>query len=141
MVIHPIATAMPVSFTTAAPSPASAATTPGSFRAALTRSGHAKASSTPPDRPPLGPAPSSSPARAVSSPAGHPARAALEAVERARLRLDSVLAAARRGQTFTAQELLALQADAYRYSQTLDVASKVVEQGVQSVKQAVNTQV
>jgi hypothetical protein len=62
-------------------------------------------------------------------------------VERARLRLDSVLAAARRGQTFTAQELLALQADAYRYSQTLDVASRVVEQGVQSEKQAVNTQV
>jgi hypothetical protein len=62
-------------------------------------------------------------------------------VERARLRLDAVLAAARRGETFTAQELLALQADAYRYSQTLDVASRVIEQGVQSVKQAVNTQV
>ena len=70
-----------------------------------------------------------------------PARATLEGLERARLRLDTVLAAARRGQTFTAPELLALQADAYRYSQTLEVASKVVEQGAQSVKQAVNTQV
>ncbi len=70
-----------------------------------------------------------------------PAHATLEALEHARLRLDTVLAAARRGRTFTASELLALQADAYRYSQTLEVASKVVEQGAQSVKQAVNTQV
>jgi hypothetical protein len=62
-------------------------------------------------------------------------------VDRARERLDAVLAAARRGRTFTAQELLALQADAYRYTQTFEVASKVVEQGAQTVKQAVNTQV
>jgi hypothetical protein len=77
----------------------------------------------------------------ASPPARQMARAALEAVERARQRLDTALAAARRGQTFTAQELLALQADAYRFSQTVEVASKVVEQGAQSVKQAVNTQV
>jgi hypothetical protein len=69
------------------------------------------------------------------------ARAALEAVERARGRLDGTLAAARRGQTFTAQELLALQADAYRYTQTLEIASKAVEGAAQGVKQAVNTQV
>ena len=69
------------------------------------------------------------------------ARTALAAVDRARARLDGVLAAARRGQTFTPQELLALQADAYRYSQTVEIASRVVEQGVQSVKQAVNAQV
>ena len=69
------------------------------------------------------------------------ARAAVADVERARERLDAVLAAARRGRTFTPQELLALQADAYRYSQIVEVASKVVEQGAQSVKQAVNTQV
>jgi hypothetical protein len=69
------------------------------------------------------------------------ARAALEGVERARQRLDEALAGARRGQTFTAHELLALQADAYRFSQAVEVASKVVEQSVQAVKQAVNTQV
>ncbi|GEJ55568.1 hypothetical protein [Anaeromyxobacter diazotrophicus] len=76
-----------------------------------------------------------------AAPAPHPARAALAAVEQARQRLDAVLAAARRGRTFSAHELLALQADAYRYSQTVEVASRVVEQGAQSVKQAVNTQV
>lgn len=69
------------------------------------------------------------------------ARAALEALERAWIRLDVTLEAARNGRTFTAQELLALQADAYRFSQTVEVAAKVVEQGAQAVKQTVNTQV
>ena len=58
---------------------------------------------------------------------------------RAQARLDAVLAAARRGRAFTAGELLALQADAYRLTQTLDVAGKLVEQGVQAAKQAVQT--
>jgi hypothetical protein len=83
-------------------------------------------------------------ARAATAPVAvppEPARVVLEAVEHARQRLDAVLAAARRGQTFTAQELLAVQADAYRYSQTLEVASRVVEHAAQSVKQAVNTNV
>jgi hypothetical protein len=86
-------------------------------------------------------------ARAASPPAAAErsgaaaARAALQAVERARERLDGALSAARRGQTFTAQELLALQADAYRYTQTLEIASKAVEHAAQGVKQAVNTQV
>ena len=75
------------------------------------------------------------------APLSQAARAAVESVDRARRRLDAALTAARKGRTFTAQELLSLQADAYRYSQLVDVASKVVEQGAQTVKQAVNTQV
>ena len=63
---------------------------------------------------------------------------ALRSLEASQARLDRVLQAARSGRTFTAGELLALQSDAYRFTQTLDVASKLVEQGVQSVKQAVN---
>jgi hypothetical protein len=69
-----------------------------------------------------------------------PAPAALEAVERAQRRLDAILQAARSGRTFTAQELLGLQAEAYRTVQTVDLATKLVEQGAQSVKQALNTQ-
>ncbi len=65
---------------------------------------------------------------------------ALRSLEGSQARLDRVLQAARSGRTFTAGELLALQADAYRFTQTFDVASKLVEHGVQSVKQAVNTQ-
>lgn len=65
----------------------------------------------------------------------------LEAVDRARARLDAVLAAARSGRTFTAQELLGLQAEAYQTVQTVDLATRLVEQGAQSVKQALAAQV
>jgi hypothetical protein len=69
-----------------------------------------------------------------------PAVAALSGIERAQARLDAVLAAARAGRTFTAVELIGLQTQAYRCAQTIDLASKLVEQGAQAVKQALNTQ-
>lgn len=81
------------------------------------------------------PAPPPAPA-----PRPSPALAALARVERAQARLDAVLQAARSGRTFTAQELLGLQAEVYRAAQTVDLAAKLVEQGAQAVKQAVNTQ-
>jgi len=65
----------------------------------------------------------------------------LSSLEASQARLDRVLQAARAGRTFTAGELLALQSDAYRFTQVLDVASKLVEHGVQSLKQAVNAQI
>ncbi len=76
----------------------------------------------------------------TQTPSAHPAAAALAHVERAQARLDAVLAAARAGRTFTAGELIALQGEAYRCAQTVDLASKLVEQGAQAVKQALNTQ-
>lgn len=79
-------------------------------------------------------------APAPTAAAPRPAAAALAAVERAQARLDAVLQAARSGRTFSARELLGLQAEAYRTVQTVDLATKLVEQGVQSVKQALNTQ-
>ncbi len=80
------------------------------------------------------------PGAPVEAPAPR-ALSALASVERAQARLDSVLAAARSGKTFTAAELIGLQAEAYRCAQTVDLATKLVEQGAQSVKQAVNSQV
>jgi hypothetical protein len=77
---------------------------------------------------------------AGSSNPAHPAAAALDRIERAQARLDAVLAAARAGRTFTAAELIGLQAETYRCAQTIDLASKLAEQGAQSVKQALNTQ-
>ena len=65
----------------------------------------------------------------------------LGTIERAQARLDGLLAAARSGRTFTAQELLSLQGDAYRYSQTVELSAKLVEQGAQAVKQALHAQV
>jgi hypothetical protein len=70
-----------------------------------------------------------------------PALRILEAVDRARERLDGVLAASRSGRIFTAQELLGLQAEAYRTVQTVDLAVKLAEQGAQSIRQALSTQV
>jgi hypothetical protein len=70
-----------------------------------------------------------------------PIRRALDTVERARARLDGVLAEARAGRVFTAQELLGLQAEAYRTVQTIDLSVKVAEQGAQSVRQALQAQV
>ena len=65
----------------------------------------------------------------------------LEGLERAQARLDGVLASARSGRTFTAQELLALQGEAYRFSQAVELSAKLVEQGSQAVKQALHAQV
>lgn len=79
-------------------------------------------------------------APAAPAPAPGPIHAGLAAVERAQRRLDSVLAAARAGKTFTAGELLGLQAEAYRAVQVVDLAGKLVEQGAQSVRQALGTQ-
>lgn len=80
------------------------------------------------------------PPKAVAQRPAHPAAAALAAVERAQGRLDQVLSAARAGRTFTAAELLALQAEAYRCAQVVDLGAKLAEQGAQAVKQALNTQ-
>jgi hypothetical protein len=83
-------------------------------------------------------APATLPASAAAT---SPAVRLLQGVEQARARLDAAVSEARRGRTFSAGELLALQADAYRASQSLDLASRVVEQGAQAVRQAVGTQV
>jgi hypothetical protein len=81
-------------------------------------------------------------ATAASSPSPPGAAgAALATIERAQARLDEVLAAARAGRTFTSGELLALQAEAYRCAQVVDLGAKLAEQGAQSVKQALATQV
>jgi hypothetical protein len=116
----------PASATATAPVAAAARAAPTSFAAAL------RTQATP-----MAHTAATSPAAPVAS----GPRAALASIEAARQRLDGVLAAARRGATFTPQELLALQADAYRYSQTVEVASRVVEHAAQTVKQAVNTNV
>jgi hypothetical protein len=93
---------------------------------------------------------SSSPHGSVTPTEGRPApgpKAAargaglLAAVDKARLRLDAVLSAARSGRTFSAQELLGLQAETYRTVQTVDLAAKLVEQGAQAVRQTLGMQV
>jgi hypothetical protein len=89
---------------------------------------------------PLPHAQATSPARAGGPAIATHALSSLAAIDRAQARLDAVLAAARSGRTFTAAELVGLQAQAYRCAQAVDLASKLAEQGAQSVKQALNTQ-
>jgi hypothetical protein len=72
---------------------------------------------------------------------GEVASRALEGIEGAQARLDGLLAAARTGRTFTAQELMVLQGQAYRFSQTVQLSAKLVEQGAQAVRHALNAQV
>ena len=55
--------------------------------------------------------------------------------------IDGMLAQARRGRTFSPQELLCLQADAHRFAQTVEFAARAVEHGVQGLRQALNAQV
>jgi hypothetical protein len=56
-------------------------------------------------------------------------------------RLDAILDAAARGKTFTATELLAMQATVFRYSQTVEVVSRATDRLLGAVKQTLGTSV
>jgi hypothetical protein len=56
-------------------------------------------------------------------------------------KLDEIVSLAISGRNFSQSELLALQAGVYRFTQELELTSKVVEKGTSSVKQTLNTQV
>jgi hypothetical protein len=65
----------------------------------------------------------------------------LRDIEAARARIDALLEQARRGRSFRPQELLCLQADAHRFAQTVELAARAVEHGVQGLRQALQAQV
>jgi hypothetical protein len=54
--------------------------------------------------------------------------------------IDGVLAAAGRGGTFTAPELLVLQARAFRYSQTVEILSRAADRLLGALRQTLGTQ-
>ncbi len=82
------------------------------------------------------------PGRAASSaPPPSPVRALLERTLGAERRVDTLLAAAARGKTFSPAELLALQASVFRYSQTIEIVSRATDKLVGAVKQTIGTQV
>jgi hypothetical protein len=56
-------------------------------------------------------------------------------------RVDALLATAGRGRTFSAAELIALQATVFRYSQTVEVISRATDRLVGAIKQTLGTQV
>jgi hypothetical protein len=94
--------------------------------------------------PPAAPAPPRPPAagpRKTAAPAPSPVRALLEKTVGTEQRVDSLLAAAARGRTFSPGELLALQATVFRYSQAVEIVSRATDKLVGAVKQTMGTQV
>jgi len=93
----------------------------------------------PAGRPAPGPVPGA--VAPIANPSSPSLPSALRDVEAIRVRIDGMLDQARRGRTFSPQELLCLQADAHRYAQTVEFTARAVEHGVQGLRQALNAQV
>jgi len=81
------------------------------------------------------------PAPPAAAPARAPVRRMLEGIVTTEDRIDALVQAAARGKTFSPAELLALQAAVFRYSQTVEVVSRVADRLVGAVKQTMGTQV
>lgn len=77
----------------------------------------------------------------TTAPAAGAVRTLLERVVTSENRVDALLQAAARGKTFSPGELLALQASVFRYSQTVEVVSRVADRLVGAIKQTVGTSV
>jgi len=56
-------------------------------------------------------------------------------------KMDKIIKLATSGRSFTPTELLAVQAGVYKFSQELELTSKVVEKATDGVKQTLQTQV
>lgn len=56
-------------------------------------------------------------------------------------KLDDIIKMATSGKKYGQQELLAIQASVYKFSQELDLTSKVVEKATSGIKQTMQTQV
>jgi hypothetical protein len=65
----------------------------------------------------------------------------VEDLERGQGALDRLINGSLRGRQFSQTELLALQASMYKYSQELDLTSKVVEKATNGLKDTLKTQV
>ena len=62
-------------------------------------------------------------------------------MEKGQASLDKLINGAASGKTFSNAELLSLQAGMYKYSQELDLTSKVVEKATSGLKDTLKTQV
>lgn len=76
-----------------------------------------------------------------SSPAANILRGIIDGTVKSESRIDKALAAAAKGKSFSPNELLILQAEVMRYSQTVDVLSRTADRVVGCLKQTLNTPV
>jgi hypothetical protein len=65
----------------------------------------------------------------------------IDSLEKGQLNLDKLIQAGASGKEFTNAELLSLQAGMYKYTQELDLTSKVVEKATSGLKDTLKTQV
>jgi hypothetical protein len=65
----------------------------------------------------------------------------MEDVMQGQNKLEEIINLSLSGRNFSSSELLALQAGVYRFTQELELTSKVVEKGTSTIKQVMNTQV
>lgn len=65
----------------------------------------------------------------------------MEDVMQGQNKLEEIINLSLSGRNFSTPELLALQAGVYRFTQELELTSKVVEKGTATIKQTMNTQV
>lgn len=65
----------------------------------------------------------------------------MEDVMQGQNKLEEIMSLSLSGRNFSTPELLALQAGVYRFTQELELTSKVVEKGTSTIKQTMNTQV
>ncbi len=71
----------------------------------------------------------------------HGVRGMAERALEAERRVDALVASVGHGRTFSAAELIALQATVFRYSQTVEVISRAADRVVGAIKQTLGTQV
>ena len=62
-------------------------------------------------------------------------------LERGQINMEKLIQSGASGKTFSNAELLSLQAGMYKYTQELDLTSKVVEKATSSIKDTLKTQV
>jgi hypothetical protein len=86
-------------------------------------------------------APSAASPSSAASPLARGLARALDSVTAGGARVDAILDAAARGKTFSASEMLAMQATVFRYSQTVEVLSRATDRLVGAIKQTLGTSV
>ncbi len=79
-------------------------------------------------------------ARAGEGGAMRALRSAAASLTRGERMVSHVISAARHGKVFSNEELLAIQAGVYKYTQELELASKLVDKATGAVKQTLQSQ-
>lgn len=67
-------------------------------------------------------------------------RASLQSLARGERLVNGVISAARHGATFSNEQLIAIQAGVYKYTQELELAGKLVDKATGAVRQTLQSQ-